>query len=189
MLYLAALLGLTAGDVMANVAGLSSARVLVAMLVFLAIGLIGARTLHLFVHSAFYRRRPDLIWARSAGGAAQLGGLALMLLLSPVLLHALALPAGRYRHVVDRGDCRKGRLPAERLLRGTAQQRVVCLARVRRFWGEAPTCPDAASGNLPVGGDPGRRRSIVDPKPVSRRHLPALTHGVRARTRLVATDP
>ena len=95
-LYLGALLGLIAGDVMANVAGLRSEWVLSAMLVLLVVGLVGARGLHVLLHRPFYRRRPDLIWHRSGGGAAHLGGLASMLLVSPLLLSALAIPVGRF---------------------------------------------------------------------------------------------
>jgi phosphatidylglycerol:prolipoprotein diacylglycerol transferase len=96
MLYLGMVLGFIVGNYVANVAGLDSARVLVAMLVLTVVGLVGARLLHVLIHSRFYRRNPDQVWDRSRGGAAQLGGLLLILPTSIPLLHALEIPLARF---------------------------------------------------------------------------------------------
>ena len=96
MLYLGANCGLITSNYFANLAGLNSLRVLLAMLALLAVGLVGARLLHILLHAGFYRRHSEQIWRRSQGGAAQLGGLLLMLAVSAPLLDALELPRLRF---------------------------------------------------------------------------------------------
>ena len=91
MLYLGTVCGLVASNYFANAAGLDSARVLLAMLLLLIVGLVGARLLYVFNQRDFYRRFPERLWRRSEGGAAQLGGLWLMLPVSLPLLGALDL--------------------------------------------------------------------------------------------------
>lgn len=96
MLYLGLVVGMTVGNFLANLDGLDSARVLIAMLSLTVVGLVGARLLHLAIHWEIYRREPERIWRRSEGGASQLGGLGLMVPVSVPLLGALGLPVARF---------------------------------------------------------------------------------------------
>jgi phosphatidylglycerol:prolipoprotein diacylglycerol transferase len=96
MLYLGLVFGIVAGNYAANVAGLASDRVFVAMLLLAVAGLIGARLLFVSTHWAIYRREPGRIWRRSEGGAAMQGGLLLAMLVSAPLLWAVGLPFGAF---------------------------------------------------------------------------------------------
>jgi phosphatidylglycerol---prolipoprotein diacylglyceryl transferase len=96
MLYVGLTLGLVAGDYAANLAGMASARVLVAMILLTVPGLLGARLLFIATHWDFYRREPRRIWRRSEGGAAMLGGFVLAVAASWPLLAALELPFGAF---------------------------------------------------------------------------------------------
>jgi phosphatidylglycerol---prolipoprotein diacylglyceryl transferase len=89
--YVGLTLGLIAGNYAANVAGMASARVLVAIILLTVPGLLGARLLFIATHWEIYRREPRRIWRRSEGGAAMLGGLVLALAVSSPLLAAMDL--------------------------------------------------------------------------------------------------
>jgi phosphatidylglycerol:prolipoprotein diacylglycerol transferase len=96
MLYLGLVAGMVAGNYAANVAGLDSARVLVATVVLLVPALVGARLLFVATHWDLYRSDPRRIWRRSEGGAAMLGGLSLALLASLPLLAVLDISPGAF---------------------------------------------------------------------------------------------
>jgi phosphatidylglycerol:prolipoprotein diacylglycerol transferase len=96
MLYLGLIFGIVAGDYAAHLAALSSARVLVAMILLTVPGLLGARLLFVATRWTIYRREPWRIWRRSEGGAAVLGGLVLAVAVSPPLLSAVELPFGAF---------------------------------------------------------------------------------------------
>ena len=95
-LYFGMVLGLLAGNYAANVSGLDSVRVFVAMLLLMLAGLVGARLLFVAIHWRIYRREPGRIWRRSEGGAAMQGGLLLAVLVSLPLLAAVRLPLGLF---------------------------------------------------------------------------------------------
>ncbi len=92
MLYLGIVLGIAAGNLAANAAGLPSLRVYLAMLLLTIPGLVGARLLFVATEWRVYRREPGRIWRRSEGGASMLGGLPLMLAVSVPLLRVLGVP-------------------------------------------------------------------------------------------------
>jgi phosphatidylglycerol:prolipoprotein diacylglycerol transferase len=96
MMYLGMVLGIVAGNYAANLRGLDSARVLVAMLLLTIPGLIGARLLFVAIHWGLYRREPRRIWRRSEGGAALQGGLVLAVAVSVPLLGAIGVPFAAY---------------------------------------------------------------------------------------------
>ena len=96
MLYLGMVVGMTAGNYAANLTGLDSARVLVAMVLLTIPGLVGARLLFVATHWSIYRREPRRIWRRSEGGASLQGGLLLMVITSLPLLGALRVPFGGF---------------------------------------------------------------------------------------------
>lgn len=96
LLYAGTVLGLTAGNMAANAAHLDPLRVLVAQLLLLIVGLVGARLLHLFIERDYYRANMHLIWDRAAGGASQLGGLLLMLPASAIVLKPMSVPLGPF---------------------------------------------------------------------------------------------
>lgn len=92
MLYLGLVFGIIAGNYVANMAGLNSARIFVATLLLIAAALVGARLLFVALHWEIYRREPKRIWHQSEGGAAMYGGLPFSLLASVPLLSALQIP-------------------------------------------------------------------------------------------------
>ena len=92
MLYLGIVLGIVAGNYAANVAGLASARVYVAMILLLIPGLVGARLLFVATNWDIYRREPRRIWDQSDGGAGMQGGLPFIVAASIPLLGALGVP-------------------------------------------------------------------------------------------------
>ena len=96
MLYLGLVFGIIAGNYAANRAGLDSARVLIAMLLLVIPGLVGARLLFVALHWRVYRRERRRIWEASDGGAAMLGGLLPIVVLSVPLLGALEIPLGGF---------------------------------------------------------------------------------------------
>lgn len=96
MLYLGLLAGVVSGNVAAHAAGIDAFRTYVATCVLIVPGLIGARLLYVALHWRFYRENPQRIWDRTDGGAAQYGGLALILPLSLPLLRGLRLPLGAF---------------------------------------------------------------------------------------------
>jgi phosphatidylglycerol---prolipoprotein diacylglyceryl transferase len=96
MLYIGLTLGIVAGDYAANLAGMASARVVVAIILLTVPGLLGARLLFIATHWEIYRREPRRIWRRSEGGAVMLGGLVLAVAVSWPLLAAMDLPFGAF---------------------------------------------------------------------------------------------
>jgi phosphatidylglycerol:prolipoprotein diacylglycerol transferase len=95
-LYIGLLLGLAAGRVAANVAGLDPTRTHVAMLLLTAPALFGARLWFAVLHWPAFRRDPTRLWRRSDGGAALYGGFVLALAVSLPLLATLELPLGSF---------------------------------------------------------------------------------------------
>ena len=91
MLYVGMVLGIAAGNIAANAAGLASARVWAAMILLIIPGLAGSRLLWVAIHWPHYHSQPRRIWRRSEGGQSMLGGLVLMLAVSVPLLWAMDL--------------------------------------------------------------------------------------------------
>src|SRR5258708_14795850 len=96
MVYFGFVVGIVAGNIAAHAAHVDALRVYVATLVLIPAGLIGAKLLYVFSHWPLYRHNPRRIWDPSQGGAAQYGGLALVLPLSLPLLAALGLSFGAF---------------------------------------------------------------------------------------------
>jgi phosphatidylglycerol:prolipoprotein diacylglycerol transferase len=96
MVYLGLTFGLVAGNAMANLAGLPTARVLVALILLTVAGLVGARLFFVVANWSIYRGEPWRIWRRSEGGAAVQGGIVLSVGVSPPLLTALQIPFGAF---------------------------------------------------------------------------------------------
>lgn len=103
MLYLGLTLGVVTGNYVANLAGLDSGRVFIAMLLLTVPALVGARLLFLVSHWSIYRGEPVRTWRRSEGGAAVYGGLFGALLASLPVLRALGLPFGAFWDVATFG--------------------------------------------------------------------------------------
>ncbi len=96
MLYIGLVAGVVAGNAAAHAAGIDAVRAYVATLALIVPALIGARLFYVASHWRLYRQSPQRVWNRSDGGAAQYGGLALVLPLSVPLLAALQLPFGAF---------------------------------------------------------------------------------------------
>jgi phosphatidylglycerol---prolipoprotein diacylglyceryl transferase len=85
------MLGIVAGNYAANLAGLDSSRVFIAMVLLTIPGLVGARLLFVATHWKLYRFGPGRIWRRSEGGASLQGGLLLAVATSVPLLAAIEI--------------------------------------------------------------------------------------------------
>ena|SRR5438128_5350323 len=96
LVYVGLVSGVIAGNVAAHAAGIDAFRAFVATLVLIVLGLIGARLFFVLSHWQVYRGNHRQIWNRSAGGAAQYGGLLVVLPFSVFLLAALRLPLGAF---------------------------------------------------------------------------------------------
>ncbi len=96
MLYAGIVTGVAAGNIEAHAAGVNPFRVLVATLALLPPALLGARLFYVASHWRVYRGEPRRIWNRNEGGAAQYGGLILVLPLSLPLTQALRLSWGGF---------------------------------------------------------------------------------------------
>jgi phosphatidylglycerol:prolipoprotein diacylglycerol transferase len=96
LLYLGMVCGIVVGDYVANVAGLNSARALLAMVLLTIPGLVGARLLFVATNWHLYRDDRARIWRRSEGGAAMQGGLLLAVVVSVPLLGVLGLSFGGF---------------------------------------------------------------------------------------------
>jgi phosphatidylglycerol---prolipoprotein diacylglyceryl transferase len=96
MLYVGLVAGVVAGNLAAHRIGIDAFRVYVATLLLLVPALAGARLLYVASHWSTFRGRADRIWSRREGGAAQYGGLLVILPLSLPLLAALRLPIGAF---------------------------------------------------------------------------------------------
>lgn len=96
MVYFGCVAGIVAGNVAAYAAHVDPFRVYVATLILIPLGLIGAKVLYVISHWPLYRHNRRRIWDRSQGGAAQYGGLALVLPFSLPMLAALRLSFGAF---------------------------------------------------------------------------------------------
>lgn len=95
-LYLGLVFGLVAENHAAHIASLDAACVFLATLVLLVPALVGARLLYVVSYWRIFRREPWRIWRRSEGGAAMLGAVPAMLLVSVPVLVAFDLPFGTF---------------------------------------------------------------------------------------------
>jgi phosphatidylglycerol---prolipoprotein diacylglyceryl transferase len=96
MLYLGLVAGVVAGNSAAHAADVDAFRAYVATLILIPAGLLGVRLLYVASHWQFYRENLQRIWNRNEGGAAQYGGLGVVLPLSVPLLAVLQLPLGAF---------------------------------------------------------------------------------------------
>ena len=94
MVYLGLVAGVVAGNAAAHAAGVDAFRIYVASFILVVPALIGARLFYVASHWRLYRNNPRRIWNRNEGGAAQYGGLLLLLPCSVPVLAALHLPLG-----------------------------------------------------------------------------------------------
>src|ERR1700704_2436004 len=101
LVYLGLVFGVVAGNVAAHAAGIDAFRAFVATLVLIVMGLIGARLFFVFSHWQLYQGNYRRIFDRRAGGAAQYGGLLVVLPFSVLLLPALRLPLGAFWDVTS----------------------------------------------------------------------------------------
>jgi phosphatidylglycerol---prolipoprotein diacylglyceryl transferase len=130
MLYLGLVCGVLAGNVAAHAAGVDAFRVYVATMILIPIALVGARLLFVACQWTRYRHNPRRIFDRSEGGAAQYGGLILVLPLSAPLLAAMGVGFGAFWDI-----------GAITILVGMIFTRVGCLlngccsGRPARIWG------------------------------------------------------
>ena len=130
MLYVGLVAGVVAENLAAHDTGIDAFRVFVATFLLLVPALAGARLLYVASHWSHFRGRTDRIWNRREGGAAQYGGLLLILPLSVPLLIVLGLPIGAFWDVA-----------AYTILVGMIFTRVGCLlngccaGRTARRWG------------------------------------------------------
>ena len=96
MLYAGLVAGVVAGNAAAHVAHIDSFRAYIATCVLIVPALIAAKLLHIVLHLKVYRKKQGRKWNRCEGGAAQYGGLVLVLPLSVPLTSALHLPLGAF---------------------------------------------------------------------------------------------
>lgn len=96
MLYVGLVAGVGAGNLAAHAARIDAFRVFVATFLLLVPALAGARLLYVASNWSAFRGRTDRIWDRREGGAAQYGGLLVVLPLSIPLLIALRLPIAAF---------------------------------------------------------------------------------------------
>jgi phosphatidylglycerol:prolipoprotein diacylglycerol transferase len=92
MLYVGMVTGVVAGNRVAHAIGLDAFRVFVAIFLLIVPALLGARLLWVACNWSLYRRDLRRIWDRGDGGAAQYGGLLLILPLSIPVLAVLGVP-------------------------------------------------------------------------------------------------
>jgi prolipoprotein diacylglyceryltransferase len=96
MLYVGLVAGVVAGNLAAHAARIDAFRVFMATFLLLVPALAGARLLYVGSNWSRFRGRTSRIWNRSEGGAAQYGGLLVVVPLSVPLLMALRLPIGSF---------------------------------------------------------------------------------------------
>ncbi len=96
LLYVGLVLGVLAGNVAAHAAGVDALGVFEATFLLLLPALVGARLLFVATHWSGFRGNPRRIFARSDGGAAQYGALALILPLSVPVTTLLGIPLGEF---------------------------------------------------------------------------------------------
>src|SRR4030095_2264466 len=96
LLYVGMVSGVVAGNAMAHAYGIDAFAVFVAMFLLIVPALAGARLLFVAGNWSFYRRDLRRIWNRGEGGAAQYGGLLIILPLSVPVLAALHVPLAAF---------------------------------------------------------------------------------------------
>jgi len=96
LLYVGVVLGVVAGNVAAHAEGTDARAVFAATFLLLLPALLGARLLFVATHWREFRGTPRRIFARSEGGAALYGALAMILPLSVVVTALLDLPLGEF---------------------------------------------------------------------------------------------
>ncbi len=96
LLYIGLVAGVAAGHALAASAGLDADAVTLATVLLICPALIGARLLFLALNWRSFAADPVRLWSRSDGGAALYGGLALSLVISPLVLGWLRLAAGAF---------------------------------------------------------------------------------------------
>lgn len=96
LLYIGLVAGLELSLLAARASGLSTARVLIAILVLTALALLGARLLYVLPRWSTYAAEPRRILRFREGGAAMFGGLLLAVPVSLVLIPVLRLPLARF---------------------------------------------------------------------------------------------
>jgi prolipoprotein diacylglyceryltransferase len=96
LLYVGLVAGVAAGNVAAHAASIDAFRTFVATFLLIVPALVGARLLYVASHWSIYRTRLGQIWNRRDGGAAQYGGILVVLPLSVPLLAALRVPLGSF---------------------------------------------------------------------------------------------
>jgi phosphatidylglycerol:prolipoprotein diacylglycerol transferase len=85
MLYLGLVVGITAGNVVANALGLDGTRVWLATVLLIPVALLGARLAYVLPHWESFRDSPRRIWRRDLGGQVMYGGLVTVPLSIPLL--------------------------------------------------------------------------------------------------------
>jgi phosphatidylglycerol---prolipoprotein diacylglyceryl transferase len=91
LLYVGSVVGIVAGNLIANARGLNGTRVYFASVLLLPIALLGGRLTFVLGRWDLFRRQPALIWRRELGGLVMYGGL-LSVPVSAPLLRALDVP-------------------------------------------------------------------------------------------------
>jgi phosphatidylglycerol---prolipoprotein diacylglyceryl transferase len=91
LLYLGTVVGLIAGNGVANARGLDGTRVYFAAVLLLPVALLGARLTFVAAHWHLFRDRPAQMWRRDIGGQAMFGGLIAVPISLP-LLASLEVP-------------------------------------------------------------------------------------------------
>lgn len=96
LLYVGLVLGVLAGNVAAHAAGVDPLGVFETTFLLLLPALVGARLLFVAMHWSDFRSDRRRIFARSDGGAAQYGALAMILPLSLPVTSLLGIPLGEF---------------------------------------------------------------------------------------------
>ncbi len=185
LLYVGVVLGVVAGNVAAHAAGIDALGVFEATFLLLLPALVGARLLFVATHWREFRGDGRRIFARSDGGAAQYGALAMIL---PLSSPGDLVPGRIARRILGRGDLHDsrrrrfhaGRLLPERLLRRASRSSLGDPAPESRRRVGSPRAHAAARSA--AGGAPSRRRGTrLAPPAVRGRRLPRRGGRVRGR--------
>ena len=96
LLYIGLVLGVLAGNAAAHAAGIDAFAVFAATFLLLVPALVGARLLFVATHWSDFRGDTRRTFARSEGGAAQYGALAMILPLSVPVTSLIGVPLGEF---------------------------------------------------------------------------------------------
>ncbi|MBV8903284.1 MAG: prolipoprotein diacylglyceryl transferase [Acidobacteriia bacterium] len=96
LLYLGLVGGIEGGSIAARAAGIDATRFQLALLLLLLPALIGARLLYVVTHWPVYHQHRCRIWNSKEGGAAQYGGILVVLPLSGLVVPLLHLSWGSF---------------------------------------------------------------------------------------------